>query len=397
VNVALIIHELLVEGGGERQCVSLARALVQQGHQVVIYTSAYDRKDCFADVCRDLTINVVGRGRFPWLEKPLFVRGYFDMVRLAAAVQDKHEILNPHHWPAQWAAVWLKQKLGGKVIWMCNDVPNFHEMVRRQHPVLGLLRSAVYRMFYSYDRLQNGQVDLTLCLSRWAEGEFRLVYSGKTCVVRSGADSDLFHPGGNRKGIRLRFGYEPDDFVLLWLGIFMPHRRLQDAIEALALVKKRGLRVKLLLAGSTRAWPKYGDSLKALAISLGLQQDVSFAGKIADEEIRDFYCACDAFLFPNDQQTWGLAVLEAMACGCPVLVSEGAAVHEVLTNNQTAILFPPRDPATLAGCIERLIKEPALRLAIAEAGMQLARTQYNWQRFASHVSEVFGRVAREVT
>ncbi len=397
MNVALIIHELLVEGGGERQCVSLARALVHQGHQVVIYTSAYDPQNCFADVCRDLTINVVGRGRFPWLEKPLFVRGYFDMVRLAAAVQRKHEILNPHHWPAQWAAVWLKQKLGGKVIWMCNDVPNFHEKVRQQHSIPGLLRSAVYRMFYSYDRLQNGQVDLTLFLSRWAEGEFQLVYSGKTYVVRSGADSDRFHPGGDRDGIRRRFGYGPDDFVLLWLGIFMPHRRLQDAIVALALVRKRGPRVRLLLAGSSRASPEYVDFLKALATSLGLQQDVTFADKIAEEEIRDFYCACDAFLFPNEQQTWGLSVLEAMACGRPVLVSEGAAVHEVLTDNKTAILFPPRNPAALADRIERLVAEPALRLAIAEAGMRLARTEYNWQRFAGDVSEVFGRVAREVT
>jgi glycosyltransferase involved in cell wall biosynthesis len=393
VDIALIIHELLVEGGTERQCLSLARALALQGHKVAIYSSAYDRQNCYADVCSDLTIHVIGRGRLPWLKKPRFLRGYLDMVRLAAVVQERHEILNPHHWPAQWAAVWVKQRLGGNVVWMCNDVPNFHELARRQHGLWGLFRSAVYRAFYFFDRRQNSQVDLTLFLSRWAEGGFRPIYPGNTCVVRSGADPDRFYPGGNRDGIRLRFGYEPDDFVLLWLGIFMPHRRLQDAVEAISFARKRGLKVKLLLAGSSRTYPDYVNSLKTLVNDLGLEQEVCFAGKVADKEIRDFYCAADAFLFPNEQQTWGLSVLEAMACGCPVLVSEGAAVHEVLTDSQTAILFPPRNPAALAGRIEELVNNPTLRLSIASEGMRLARGQYNWQQFARSISEIFSQVA----
>ena len=105
MNIALIMHELLVEGGGERQCVSLARALMQQGHQVTVYTSAYDRINCFQEICRDLRIVDVGRGRLPWLRKPLFIRGYLDMRRLRAVVTTRHEIWNPHHWPAAWGAV----------------------------------------------------------------------------------------------------------------------------------------------------------------------------------------------------------------------------------------------------------------------------------------------------
>jgi glycosyltransferase involved in cell wall biosynthesis len=196
-----------------------------------------------------------------------------------------------------------------------------------------------------------------------------------------------FSPGGDRQKIRNRFGCGPDEFVLLWLGIFMPHRRLQDAIEALSRPALRGAKVKLILAGSERSYPEYFNSLKELVARLGLEDKVTFAGKVEDDEVRDFYCGCDAFIFPNENQTWGLAVLEAMACGCPVLVSKGAAVHEVLADNETAILFPPRDPDTLAQKINYLMNQPQERDRIAQAGMSLVRTKYNWTEFARQVSQ----------
>ncbi|HEV7521483.1 MAG TPA: glycosyltransferase family 4 protein [Candidatus Angelobacter sp.] len=387
MNIALIMHELLVEGGGERQCASLARALAVRGHQITLYTSAYDRSNCFPEICKDLKIVDVGRGWLPGLRKPRFLRGYLDMKRLASTVKSRHEIWNPHHWPAQWGAAWLKRKLGGAVVWMCNDVPNLHERAQQRRSI-GWISAAVHWLYYFYDREQNREVDLTLFLSNWAEGEFKAIYAGSTRVVRSGADPSRFAGGGDRQKIRNRFGYRESDFVLLWLGIFMPHRRLQDAIEAVSHLKSQGFPVRLLLAGSDRSFPDYFSSLKALSAQLGVEKEVTFAGKVADEEIQDFYCACDAFLFPNENQTWGLAVLEAMACGCPVLVSLGAAVHEVLTDGENALLFPPRNPAALAARIQELATQPGLRAAIAQQGMDLVRTQFNWEQFARQIEQV---------
>jgi len=387
MNIALIMHELLVEGGGERQCVSLARALALQGHQITLYTSAYDRANCFPEICKDLRIVDVGRGCFPGRRMPRFLRGYLDMKRLASAVNTRHEIWNPHHWPAQWGAVWLKSKLGGKVVWMCNDVPNLREKAQQRRSI-GLLAAAVHWLYYVYDRAQNRKVDLTLFLSNWAEGEFKAIYAGPTRVVRSGADPGRFVRGGDRRKIRDRFGYASDDFVLLWLGIFMPHRRLQDAIEAVSRLKSRGFPVRLLLAGSGLTFPEYFNSLKDQVTQLGLAHEVTFAGKVADEEIQDFYCACDAFLFPNENQTWGLAVLEAMACGCPVLVSQGAAVHEVLTDGEDAFLFPARNPEALAARIQSVATQPELRAKVAQHGMELVRTKYNWEQFARQIEQV---------
>jgi glycosyltransferase involved in cell wall biosynthesis len=393
MDIALIIHELLIEGGGERLCVCLAEALSRQGHKVVLYTTAYDEANCFPGICKAFTVKVVGRGRFPWLRRPLFLRGYLDMLELAAVVEERHEVWNPHHWPAQWGALWLKRKLGGSVVWNCNDVPDFHQKAFCPQSLRGAAFAPVYWLYYLYDRRQNRKVDLTLLLSNWAESEFRAIYPGRTRVVRCGMDPAKFAPGGDRARVRNRFGYATDDFVLLWLGIFMPHRRLEDGINAVGRLAARGIQVKLLLAGSDRSYPAYVASLKALTRNLGVQDKVTFAAKVAEEEIRDFYAACDAFLFPNDQQTWGLAVLEAMACECPVLVSRGSGVHEVLSDQDNALLFSPRNPAELAGKIAMLASQPELRREIARKGMKLARDTYNWDRFAEDVETACGEIA----
>ena len=386
------MHELLVEGGGERQCVSLARELVHQGHSVTLFTSAYDRQRCFPEVCRDLTIVDVGRGRFRWLRNPRLLRAYLDMRRLERAVSEPFPVWNPHHWPAEWGAVRLKKKLGGAVVWTCNDVPELHARAQSAKSEAGFFRRLYYHLSYLYDRAQARKMDLTVFLSRWAEGEFKAIYPVPTAVVRSGADPDKFRPGGDGRKIRDRFGYSSNDFVVLWLGIFMPHRRLQDAIEAVAFLKERGCRVKLLLAGSGDAFPEYFSQLQSLVAQRRLGNEVTFAGKVADEEISEFYSACDAFLFPNENQTWGLAVLEAMACGRPVLVSRGAAIHEILTDGKDALLFPARDPAALAQKIETLLTDPQERAKIAAAGLQLVRTEYNWRRFAKKMADVFEQV-----
>lgn len=387
MDIALIMHELLKEGGGERQCVALARELALQGHEITLYTSAYDRCSCFPEICKDLNIVDVGRGFFSGLRLPQFLRGYLDMKRLASVVKRRHEIWNPHHCPGQWGAVWLKRKLGGTVVWMCNDVPSWHEMAR-QRCSISWFSAAVHWLAYFYDRAQNRKIDLTLFLSKWAEGEFKLIYDGPTRVVRSGTDPSRFARGGDRQKVRDRFGYAAEDFILLWLGIFMPHRRLQDLIQAVRRLRSQGVPVKLLLAGSDRSFPEYFSSLKALAAELGVTQEVIFPGKVADEEIQDFYAACDAFVFPNEHQTWGLAVLEAMACGCPVLVSQGAAVQEVLTDGENAILFPPRNPEALAVKIQELAAQPEMRARIAQQGMDLVCTKFTWEQFARQIGQV---------
>jgi glycosyltransferase involved in cell wall biosynthesis len=390
MKVAVLIHELETQGGGERQCVALAQCLQSTGHDVTLYTSAYDPK-CYEQICSGLRIQVTGRGWFPNFRRSAYLRRLLDMHRMAAVIDEPHDIWNPHHWPPHWASVWLKGKLGGNVVWMCNDVPDLkqkYDAARINRSVVSRLQSAIYRAMWLYDARQIKRVDRTLVLSEWTERELLKVYQTPVSVVRSGMDSSLRVPRDSEK-IRQRFGIQHSDFVVLWLGIFMPHRRLEDAINALACLRKRGVSARLLLAGSSSVFPEYGERLRTLARQLEVEEQVIFAGPVHEAEIADFYAAADVFVFPNVDQTWGLVVIEAMAAGLPVVVSTGSGVHEVLEDEKTALKVPPREPLAIAEKLELLARNPAFRNSLADSGRQYVLSRFSWERYTQDMVEFF--------
>jgi len=390
VKIALLIHELEVQGGGERQCVALARALQSARHDVTLFTSAYDPA-CYAQICSELKIRVTGRGWFPRMRKSAYLRRLLDMRLMLASVNESHDVWNPHHWPSHWASVWLKRKLGGRVVWMCNDIPDFkqkYDAARIDHSPVEKLKALLYWCMWRFDARQIRNIDATIVLSDWTKSELLKVYDTRVSVVRSGMDGGLRVPGDSGK-IRDRFGFAPSDFVVLWFGILMPHRRLEDGILAIARLRERGIAARLLVAGSSAAFPDYAEYLRRIALELKVQDAVVFAGSVSEAEVNDYYAASDVFLFPNVEQTWGLVVIEAMSAGKPVVVSTGSGVHEVLEDNKTAMKVPPRDPEAIARKLELLYRDPTLRQALARSGRDYCLTRFSWERYAQDMVDAF--------
>ena len=392
MKIALLIHELVAEGGTERQCVSLARGLAEQGHEVALYTCAYDRERCYREIGEVLDVRVTGRGWFPRLRKPEFLRRYLDMRKLASNIREGYDVWNPHHWPPHWAALEARRRFGGAVVWMCNDVPDMYEKAQKNGgPPRTALRRYWHRLLYRYDRSKVRKLDLVAMLDQKGRNRFSATYALPAEVVRSGVDWQKFDTRSQGDEIRLRYGFAADAFLILCLGILLPHRRLEDAIAAVARLRGRNLNTKLLIAGSPASSRGYFADLQKLVRDLQLEAAVVFAGGFPENELKQFYDACDVFLFANDEQTWGLAVVEAMACGKPVIVSTGAGVHEVLEDGKTALLVPPRSPETIATRIELLMRDPALRHRLAETGRTFVREHFSWSRYAQDMAALFNK------
>jgi len=390
LKIALLIHELLVEGGAERQCVSLARGLREQGQEVAVYTCAYDREHCYREICERLDVHVAGRGWFPGLSKPKLLRRYLDMRKLASSIQEGFDVWNPHHWPPHWAALEARRRFGGVVVWMCNDVPDMYEKAQENGgPPGSALRRYWYRLLYRYDRSKVRKLDLVTVLDQKGRDRFCAIYPIQAEVVRSGVDLQRFNTPSKGDEIRSRYGFDADAFLVLCLGILLPHRRLEDAIAAIARLRASNLNAKLLIAGSPASSLGYFADLQKFVRKLQLEAAVVFAGGFTERELKQFYDACDAFLFANEEQTWGLAVIEAMACRKPVIVSTGAGVHEVLEDEKTALLVPPRNPEAIASCIELLMRDPALRHRLAETGRNFVRERFSWNRYAQDMVGLF--------
>lgn len=401
MRIAILLPELLVQGGGDRQALCLARELQEMGHEVVVYTPTYDREKCYPEVCAGLRIVVTGVHPLARLSiLPGRLRACLNMLRLARAIDGPFDVINPHHWPPHWAAVWAG-RLNSKapsVVWMCNDPPwPAPKPARGLRRLVAPLRFLSRAAFLRLDRRLVREVSRIVVLSEYAKRLIDASYDADCAVVRSGVDFEELQEVDEERAAEVRRRYGADDgaFLLLSLGILMPHRRLEDAIEGIARVVASGHDVRYVIAGSPEQHPEYAESLRRLVGELGLGESVIFAGAISEEERKLHYHACDAFVFPNESQTWALAVSEAMACGRPVVVSTGAAITETLTDHQTALFVPPRDAEAIAVAVTTLIEDEALRREIGERGRRYVFETLSWRRYASAMLDLFEEAIAE--
>ena len=393
MRIAILIAELVRQGGGERQALCLARELQDMGHEAVLYTTEYRPDSCYPDLTKDLRIVASGRHALRRLGIPMpdKLALYLDMMQLARKVEPGFDVINPHAWPAHWAAV-RAAKLAPPpvppVVWMCNDY--MWKYWRTQGRWAGS-RQMLRRVFYRYDRRVTRRVGRTVVLDEQVQRDVEAGYGIAADVVRSGTDVERLQlpPDSSPREVRERHGISDGSFLLLFLGILMPHRRLEDALEAVGRLVGEGRDVHFLIVGSPDFNPGYAASIREHVTRLGLEKNVTFTGAVSEADVPSYFHACDAFVFPNDPQTWGLAVTEAMACGKPVIVSTGSGVHEVLTDGQTALLFPPRRPDLLAGQIATLMDNPSFAESIASRGREFVANTLTWRNYAAAMVDVF--------
>ena len=148
---------------------------------------------------------------------------------------------------------------------------------------------------------------------------------------------------------------------ILYLGTIEPRKNLSVLVAA---YKKAQLKdVKLVCAGG-EGW-MYSDVFRAVT-ELQLSRDVLFPGFVPDAELPLWYSAAEAFVYPSAYEGFGLPVLEALACGTPVITTTSGSLVEVA--GRAALLCPPDDAPTLADAIARVISDAALREQLAAAG-----------------------------
>jgi glycosyltransferase involved in cell wall biosynthesis len=393
VKIAVLIEELVKEGGGERQALYLARELQQMGHRVSVFTLAHDPQRCYPEVSSQLDIVTAGRRALGRLPVPGRVRSYLDMRHLARQIGDGFDVLNPHAGPAHWAAVDAARRLLPRpaVVWMCNDDLWTQGPFRRPWNPMRLPRLALSALFRRYDRRVAEGVDALVVLDERMAAKARRGCGIESLVVRSGVEvQQPAHPHSSASvRIRLLHQIPAERFLLLFVGILMPHRRLEDLLEALSQLIAQARPAHLLVVGSLHYDSAYATQLSTLTRSLGLEKWVTFTDSVGEADLPLYYGACDAFVFPNENQTWGLAVTEAMANRKPAVVSTGCGVAEVLTDGENALLVPPRRPDLLALQIQRLMDDKGLAETIAHAGYELVSKTLSWRRYAENMVRVF--------
>jgi glycosyltransferase involved in cell wall biosynthesis len=174
--------------------------------------------------------------------------------------------------------------------------------------------------------------------------------------------------------------------IVLFLGRLHYKKQPDVVIRAFHQACSQMPDAHLVLAGTGEQ--SYIKRLEALANNLGIQDRVLFAGLLEGEAVREAYRAAAVFVLPSWQENFGLAMVEAMAAGCPVAVSNHIDLAPDIRQARAGLVAPPNTEAT-AAAIARLLQDEELRREMGERGRQLVLEKFTWERCAREFNEVF--------
>lgn len=194
-------------------------------------------------------------------------------------------------------------------------------------------------------------------------------------------------PAAEVEAFRIKKGL-PDTFVL-YLGTLEPRKNVEGLIRAYAGWREQEPSAPLLVIVGGKGW--YYEQIFELVEQLNLSQAVCFPGFVPQAELPLWYNAATLFVYPSFFEGFGLPVLEAMACGTPVIASAGSSLPEVTGTEGAACLVEPADVEALAAAMAQVSDNPDLRATMSERGRARA-AGFRWEKTARETVEIYRKV-----
>ncbi|NIM19919.1 MAG: glycosyltransferase [Candidatus Latescibacteria bacterium] len=170
----------------------------------------------------------------------------------------------------------------------------------------------------------------------------------RVAVIPNGIDLELFARTAKKKARQI-IGMDEEAPICVCVGRMSPEKGVDVVVRALEHVQTEGLRLLLVGSGSEE------DRLKTLATQLNVDEKIMFAGEKAYTEIPNWLCASDVLVLPSRNEGHPNAVLEALACGVPVIASRVGGVPEIITSPELGLLVDPDNPVQLARAIDQAL------------------------------------------
>jgi glycosyltransferase-like protein len=212
-------------------------------------------------------------------------------------------------------------------------------------------------------------------------------------VVHNGVDVARYQSSdaGLAARLRLKAGASGRPLILSVGGI-EPRKGSDTLMRALAALRDCGRDPVLAIAGghSFQDYRAYAERVLAMLPELGLRlgTDVVQLGTVPDDELPGWYAAADVLAFPSTKEGWGLAVLEAMSAGLPVVASDLPVFLEYLRPGRDAVIVPVGDAAALARALADVLGSPVLAGRLSAAGLTVA-SRFTWSRSAREHQAVY--------
>lgn len=332
-------------GGGEAQVVGLLQNLSQWGHRNDLATPAG------GELFRR---SITGVRKIPLtVRNDLDIRAVPALRRLIR--QERYDIVHFHTKRAHALSLWLPRG---------EPRPKYIVTRRMDYP-----EPKNYYTRYLYNRRVDGVVAISRsvldCLSEAGVNgrSIRLIYSG--------IDPQPFRelPSDEQRA--------NDSAVIAMLAVLEERKGHRFLLDGARVLKDRGRRIRYVFAGAG----SQKTHLQRMVQTLGLQEEVSFVGFVKD--VPKFLSSIDVLVLPSLYEGLGVAALEGMAAGKPVIATRVGGLAESVVDGETGFLVPPRDGVALADAIERLVADPSMARAMGRKGAARVLSNFTIEQMAS--------------
>lgn len=359
-------------GGVENYVYYLSRELVKSGNQVKVVCANEP------DIESKQRVEGIEVERLPYMGK---IANTNITTGLPGALSDgDYDIIHTHiptPWSADWSAFYSNSKKKPLVVTYHNDIigQGLASLVARIYNSVGL--NYVLKTAAKIIITQPGYLQSSSHLAK---------YRDKIEVIPNGVDVEKFQP--------IQASDNEDKSTIFFLSVldeFHKYKGLDYLLEALKIVKNNVPDVKLIVGGKGVLL----DHHQEMAASLGLKDNVEFAGFIPDEEIADYYSQASVFVLPSIsslQEGFGIVALEALACQTPVVTTDIVGVAHDLKQIKGGIVIPPRDTHKLADAITQILSDAQMQKEMGQRGRKLVQEKYTWKVVASSMEKVYKEI-----
>lgn len=218
------------------------------------------------------------------------------------------------------------------------------------------------------------------------------VNHSKIKVIPCGVNFDLFRPLSKELSIQ-KLGLEKGKFYLLYVGRFSPVKGLDRLIYALSLLKDRQDMQLLVIGGDGEASPET-QKLLTLAKKLNVQHMVRPLGRVEQAELATYYNAADLLVVPSYYESFCMVVLEALACGTPVVATRVGAADDIILQGKTGFVVDDNSPELLARGVQNFLASPMYRSLDREL-LRSSILNYSWPNIGKAIALQYNSLVRE--
>jgi D-inositol-3-phosphate glycosyltransferase len=396
----------------------LTRALAMRGIHIDIFTRASDPNALYVDtksvgVENARVINVTAGPRAPISKHKLidYVTPFAEGIRAFAAQENiSYDILHAHYWLSGVAAQCLqtmdasshrRDPIGARQ----DDVSRKRAPVVQMFHTLGAMKNRVARneseaetdaRMFAECALMRSVACVVASTPRDRDQMIELcdAPADRIVIIPPGVDTNLFHPIPNARAREWIGSY--DDKTVLFVGRIDAVKGLDTWFRAMKLVVDRDptlrTRMCVCLIGGDLDDDVDPDSelarLQTLKEELGIGDIVTFLGGRAQATLPVYYSAADAVVMPSRYESVGLAALEAMACGSPVVASDVGGLSYLVRDGETGFLIPEGNAELFAEKISLLLHDRKLRNEMGKRGIAEAQ-EYSWANIGERMIELY--------